>query len=317
MGVELAVALVFGVVTGTLYGLAALGLVLVYRVSRVLNFALVGTATVTAYMASTLIDSHWPYWAVVIAVVVVGALLGGLCHAVLNLARNASANATGVGSIGLFLLLEGSVLVFWGTNDRGLPPVINGATHIGTITVSYSDLLTIAIGFAAILLSFVVVYRTRLGLQMRAVSAGPRTAELLGINRRRTERWAWCLGGALGSLAALLIVPLLELNLSVFVTFMLAAFAAVVLGGFTSLGGVLLGGITMGIALNLLATFVSTTYTSSFTFLLVALVLLLRPQGLFGSVERSVAEPALPPSPVLRRRGMMRARKVHTSEAKS
>ena len=207
---------------------------------------------------------------------------------------NADAIAIGVGTIGLLLLLQGSVGSIWGLNERTLPEPIDGIFHLGSIGVSHFEVLVVVVGLVAVFLSFLLVFRTRLGLRMRAVSAGPRTAELLGVNRRSTELWAWMVGGAAGSLAGLLIVPLFQIDENVIITFTLAAFAAVVLGGFTSLGGVVLAGISVSIVLNILSTFVSSTYTNTFTFLLIALVLFLRPNGLFGFHERSVAEPSLP-----------------------
>lgn len=292
--VELASAVIFGVVTGSLYGLAALGIVLVYRVSRVLNFALAGTASITSYEASTMTDAGWPYWAVLVATLLSGAVLGAMCYAVLSLSRSAAALTVGVGTIGLLLLMQGGVGSIWGLGQRTLPEPISGTFHIGGIGVSHFEVMAVVIALVAIFLAFLLVYRTTLGLRMRAVSAGPKTAELLGVNRRTTEVWAWSIGGAAGSLAGLLIVPLLQLDQNVIVNFMLAAFAAVVLGGFTSLGGVILAGVAVSIVLNILSTYVSSTHIDTFTLLLVAFVLLLRPNGLFGFHESSVAEPRVP-----------------------
>lgn len=291
---ELVTAVVFGIVFGALYALGALGVVLVYRVSRVLNFALAGTATLTTYEASSLTSSHWPYVVVVAAVLVSGAVLGAACYGILSLARNASAVAIGIGTIGLLLLMQGSIGSIWGLSVRSLPVPLGGVYHLGSIGVSHFQVMTVVVALVAVLLVFLLVFRSRLGLRMRAVSAGPRTAELLGVNRRRTVLWAWVVGGALGSLAGLFIATQLQVDQNVIVDFMLASFAAVVLGGFTSLGGVVLAGVTVGIVLNILSTFVSSTLTDTFTFLFIALVLFLRPHGLFGLHETSVAEPHLP-----------------------
>ena len=291
---EFEVAVIFGVVTGVLYGLAALGLVLVYRVSRVLNFALAGTAAVTSYEASTLTAAHWPYAAILILVLASGAALGAACHWILSFASGAGTLVIGVGTIGLFLAIQGIVSLFWGPDARVLPLPINGTWKLGRIELSRFEVLAVVIALIAVFLVFILVYRTRLGLSMRAVSAGPRTAELLGINRRTTERWAWALGGVVGSLAGLLIVPLFELTQNVMVTFLLASFSAVVIGGFTSLGGVVLAGITVSVVLNILSILVSSTSPNLFTLILIVLVLFFRPHGLFGLSEHEVAEPSLP-----------------------
>ncbi len=291
---ELASAVIFGVVTGALYGLAALGVVLVYRVSRVLNFALAGTASVSTYVASTLSDQHWPYAAILVVTLLVGAALGGICYGILSLIRGASLLTIGIGTVGLLLLMQGLVGRFWGYSIRALPTPLKGTFHLDGVDVSHFEVLAVVIAFFAVAAAFVLVYRTRFGLQMRAVSSGPRTSELLGINRRSTEAVAWTVGGAAGSLAGLLVVPLLQLDTNVIVNFVLTAFAAVVLGGFTSLGGVVIAGIVVSVALNVLSTYVSSTHNATFTLLIVALVLFLRPNGLFGSGETPVSEPNLP-----------------------
>ena len=300
---EFASALIFGVITGTLYGLAALGIVLVYRVSRVLNFAIVGTAGITSYEASTLLAAHWPYVVVVVVALASGAALSAVCYWILSLAAGAGVLAVGVGSIGLLLAMQGIVGVVWGPQQRVLALPFSGTITIGGITISDFEIMAVGLSLVSIFLTFLLVYRTQLGLRMRAVSAGPRTAELLGTNRRSTEVWVWMLGGAAGSLAGLLIVPLFGLDQTVIINFSLAAFAAVAIGGFTSLGGVLLAGVTMSVAVSLLATFVSSLYTNTFTLLLIAFALFFRPSGLFGMGEREVSEPRLPPRRALAIRG--------------
>jgi len=291
---QLTIAVIFGVVTGSLYGLAALGLVFVYRATKVLNFALAGTASISAYIASSLLDAGWGYPAVLAVVLFSGAALGALCYLVLKGMASAGPITTSIGTVGILLILLGLVGNIWGVAQRQLPLPIRGSVHLGSISIGYYELLAVAVAVVALFTGFLVVFRTRLGLRMRAVSSGPRTADLLGVNRRFVELSAWAMGGVAGSLAGLLIVPLRQLDQNVLVNFMLTAFVAVVMGGFTSLGGVVTSGIAVGIALNLLSTFVSGTLESTFTFLLIAAVLAFRPNGVFGSQERSVAEPQLP-----------------------
>ena len=291
---QLAIAVIFGIVTGALYGLAALGLVLVYRATKVLNFALAGTASISAYIASSLLDAGWGYPRVLVVVLASGAVLGALCYLILKGMASAGPITISIGTVGILLVLLGLVGNIWGVEQKQLPLPVTGSVSLGRISIAYYELLAVAVAVAALFAGFLVVFRTRLGLRMRAVSSGPRTADLLGVNRRVVELSAWAMGGAAGSLAGLLIVPLRQLDQNVLVNFMLTAFVAVVMGGFTSIGGVVASGIVVGIALNLLSTFVSGTLQSTFAFLLIAAVLAFRPNGVFGFRERSVAEPQLP-----------------------
>ncbi len=291
---QLAIAVIFGIVTGALYGLAALGLVLVYRATKVLNFALAGTASISAYIASSLLDAGWGYPRVLVVVLASGAVLGALCYLILKGIASAGPITISIGTVGILLVLLGLVGNIWGVEQKQLPLPVRGNVSLGQISIAYYELLAVAVAVTALFAGFLVVFRTRLGLRMRAVSSGPRTADLLGVNRRVVELSAWAMGGAAGSLAGLLIVPLRQLDQNVLVNFMLTAFVAVVMGGFTSIGGVVASGIFVGIALNLLSTFVSGTLQSTFAFLLIAAVLAFRPNGVFGFRERAVAEPQLP-----------------------
>lgn len=300
---EFASAVIFGIVTGSLYGLAALGLVVVYRTSRVLNFALAGTATVSSFVAYSMLQHGINYGLVFVATLALGCALGVLCQLVMRLVRTPSTLTLAVTTFGIMLLLQGIVIAVWGTNEFALPGIMSGSFTFGAIHVGYIELISVVVAGVAFLACWLFIYRTRMGLELRAISSGRYTGELLGIRTLRIELVSWGLAGGLGSLAALLFVPLLQLDQNVVIDFVLAAFTAVVLGGFVSIGGVMAAGITVSIAVNLLSTYISSTLPSSFTFLIIAVVLLVRPYGLFGRLERLVNEPLMP-----RRRTTRRSR---------
>jgi len=290
---EFASAVIFGIVTGSLYGLSALGLVVVYRTTRVLNFALAGTATVSSFAAYSMLRDGISYPIVIVATVAIGCALGVACELVIRLVRSPSTLTHAVTTFGIMLLLQGITIAVWGTNEFALPGIMSGSFTIGAIHVGYIELISVVVAGVAFLACWLFIYRTRMGLELRAISSGRYTGQLLGIRTLRIELVSWGLAGGLGSLAALLFVPLLQLDQNVVVEFVLAAFTAVVLGGFVSIGGVMVAGIAVSIAVNLLSTYVSSTLPNSFTFLLIAAVLLFRPYGLFGRRERLVNEPVV------------------------
>lgn len=300
---EFASAVIFGIVTGSLYGLAALGLVVVYRTSRVLNFALAGTATVSSFVAYSMLQHKINYGLVIIATLAIGCALGVLCELMIRLVRSPSTLTLAVTTFGIMLLLQGIAIAVWGTNEFALPGIMSGSFTIGSVHVGYIELISVVVAGVAFLACWLFIYRTRMGLELRAVSSGRYTGQLLGIRTLRIELVSWGLAGGLGSLAALLFVPLLQLDQNVVIDFVLAAFTAVVLGGFVSIGGVMAAGIAVSIAVNLLSTYVSSTLPSSFTFLIIAAVLLFRPYGLFGRRERLVSEPLMPSRILIRSRG--------------
>lgn len=286
--------IVSGIVTGLLYGLAGLGLVVVYRTSKVLNFAMGGMGIVVAYFASDMLSAGVPYWLVFPIAVVIGAVLGAIVELVIARPLRRQPHLTiSLTTLGGLLALEGFAGERYGYQPGSLPQAFRGfgTLRAGSFGISANQIFIIGIAILATTILVLVLERTKLGLSMRAASSGPLTSELLGVDVARVRLSAWMLGGAYGCVAALLVTPLTYLSPTSFSTFLLTAFAAVVLGGFTSVLGVIVGAVLFGVAVNLLVVYVNSNLVSTYTFIGVALVLVFRPNGLFGRREREVAEP--------------------------
>ncbi|WP_155057975.1 ABC transporter permease subunit [Streptomyces blattellae] len=286
-----------GAVTGLLYALAGQGLVVVYRTTRVLNFALGGMGVIVGYVAYDMLKGGVPYWVVLPAAAGVGALLGGLVERLLVVPLSKQPAFTiSIATMGVFLGLEGAASLIWGLQPRSLPPVLADAGTVrfgSTLSVSANQLFIIGTAVVMTAVLLVLVERSRLGLGMRATSSGPMTAQLLGVDVKRVRLAGWLIGGAYGSAAALLVTPLTYLSPTSFATFLLTAVAAVILGGFTNIVGVVLGAIAFGVGTNLLVVYPGGELVSTYTFLAVALILVFRPHGLFGRAERELDEPDL------------------------
>src|SRR3984885_12507909 len=137
---------------------------------------------------------------------------------------------------------------------------------------------------------YVLLRRTSLGLRMRATAEGEGTAALTGVNVRAVSRWSWVIGGAGGSISALLVIPTTTLAPDSFTNFLFFAFAAVVLGGLASTMSVIVGGVVFGVALNVIAYYLPSQITNTLSLIAVTIVLLLRPNGLLGVVERRIPQ---------------------------
>jgi branched-subunit amino acid ABC-type transport system permease component len=286
--------LIPGLVSGGLYGLAALGLVLGYRASRVLNFALGGIGGFAAYVAFALLQINVPYVVTILVALVVGAILGGLAEVlVARPLRDSDPLTIGIGTMGLLLILQGTVGSIWGFNIQSMPLPLSSVftVRVGDLSVGSASLFILLVSGLAVLGAFLLVARTRLGLAMRATSAGPMTASLLGIDTATVRVLTWSLSGACGALAAMFVTAQVDLDPTIFTQFILVVFAAMVLGGFTSLGGVLVGSLAFGVMINLISTYLSTGLIKTTTFVVIIAVLMLRPSGLFGTPEQTVGEP--------------------------
>ncbi|MBU6497267.1 MAG: ABC transporter permease [Rhodospirillales bacterium] len=293
---ELISIIISGIVSGGLYALTALGLVLSYRTSGVLNFAFGGIGGFAAYSAFALLGLHLPYFVAVLVALLVGAALGALTDlAVCRPLRDSNPLTVGIGTMGLLLIFQGAIASIWGTNVQSLPLPFSSlfALHLGEVSVGSSSLFILLVTGLAVLAAVRLVLGTSFGLAMRATSAGPMTASLLGIDTAAIRLATWSLSGACGALAALFVTARVQLDPTIFTQFILSTFAAVVLGGFTSLGGVLAGGIAFGVIINIVAAYVTTGFIKSTTFAVIVLVLMLRPHGLFGRPELKVGEPPI------------------------
>ncbi|MHB1487892.1 MAG: branched-chain amino acid ABC transporter permease, partial [Acidimicrobiales bacterium] len=252
--------IVSGIVTGFLYAIAGLGLVAVYRTSRVLNFALGGMGGMSVYFATELLSRHVPYGVVIVASLVVAALIGLIVEAgVARPLRRRPTLTIAIATLAALLIFQGVLEARYGYSARGMPEILRGSgtLRIGSFALSANQLLIIVLGVVATAFLLFLTYRTRFGLTMRAASSGPQTCELLGVDLAATTRVAWMIGGAYGALAALMVTPLTYLTPSSFTMFLLTAFAAVVLGGFTSIAGVVVGALVFGVCTNLLEVYLN------------------------------------------------------------
>jgi branched-chain amino acid transport system permease protein len=275
-----------GLVTGCLYALGALGLVMIFKSSRVVNFSHGNVAGLAAFLiygfsSGTLLSLSWGS-AVLLAVLIVVAI-AFLSYAVIAPIMGASDLTATITTLGIGLIAQGVTLLVFGADivPLDLPLPRFSASILGLRITGY-DLTVLAVAVATIVALFLVIDYTKLGVAFRAISANPIAAEICGLNLRSIHLFAWIVSAVLGVIGALLIVPTTFLSSTTVATFMLQAFAAAVLGGFGSLPGALVGGVLIGILMNLFTFYISPEFTNTFLLIVILFALNIFPNGLFA-----------------------------------
>ncbi len=276
-----------GLSAGSLYALVALGLVLIYRSTRVLNFAHADMATVGTFIAFSMITSGLPFWMAFAVAIVAGAVIAVVFYfGALVPAQRKGANHLGqvILTLGLALVLQGLTVYQWGAEPDRFPFPLSDTKvwKVGPVFVSELSLGTLAAAAAASLLLYLITQKTRLGLAMRATSENLQAAQTLGIPTRAVLAFAWGVAAALAVVAGVFLAPVLLLDPFFMLDAMFKGLAAAVLGGLNSLPGAVLGGLLLGVAESLGGAYVSLEFKTSLAFILIVVVLLARPEGLLG-----------------------------------
>ncbi|MEV7733019.1 branched-chain amino acid ABC transporter permease [Streptomyces sp. NPDC088921] len=275
--------LVSGLASGAVYGLMGLGLVIIYRATDVVNFALASLATVGLYAALAVNERGLPLLLAAVAAIVTTAAVGLVAReAVIRPLAQGELLSALVMTMGVSLIAESAISTIWDDQPRLFPSLVEGSVSLGSAAVPAQSLLTIAVAAVAMALVAYLFGRTSIGTAMRAVAESADTARILGLGSQRIARIAWALGLGLAALAAFLYAPRAGLVPTVLSAPLFRAFAGIFLGGLTSMYGAVIGGLTVGVLDNLAAGYVSAGYRDTFVFSFTILVLLIRPQGLFG-----------------------------------
>lgn len=284
-------AVASGIVTGCVYALVALSLVIVFKSTDVVNFAGGELVMIGGYLGLLyLVFAGLGYALMVMAVIATAFLVGASFERItMNKVRgrrytkHVDLVPLVVVTIGLSYLLRGSVRVWpYAEEPRRLEPLFAGKPlFIGDVILQLQDLAIIG-ATVLVMIGLTVFFRwTTYGKALRATSQNPRAAALVGIPVKRMRMMAWGLSAALAGLAGVLLAPklLMTPEMGLVVT---QAFAAAIIGGFTSLPGCVVGGILLGLMQNFVGVFISPQAITVTPFFVIMLVLLLRPQGFFG-----------------------------------
>jgi branched-chain amino acid transport system permease protein len=280
--------IVEGLASGAIYASLALALVLIYRATRIVNFAQGEMATLSVYMAWQLNQWGIPFWLSLVIVVPVSFAMGALTFRfMIRPVLGASDHTMVVICIGFFVGFEAIALWFWGADPRAFPRIFpDHVWTIGGVRLTANNLGILAT-LCALTAALTALFRfTRIGLAMRASAAEREKSPLVGIPVETMLMLGWGLAASVGFIAAALIAPSLFLSPPMMVSVVIYALAAATLGGWDSPTGAIVGGLMVGVAESLCATFIGfigTDLKVGVPFALMAIILLARPQGLFGT----------------------------------
>ena len=282
--------IIFGVTIGVVYGMVALGISLIYSGLDIVHFAHGEIYMFGAFFGLVIAkDMSIPYPAALIGAMILAGLMGMLIERVFyrRLTRSGGGyTVAGMGMIicgfGMSVALMNVAFLIWGADAKPFSINLGMPLQISNISIPQSYLLTAVVSFALMgLLHFFLKY-TKIGLAVRAVAQNKDIAYLMGINVPVFISLIFGLACALAAAAGVLIGPMQSVQVEMGYLMLMKAFAAAVVGGFGSLPGALLGGILVGIFENLGAAYISPSHKDIYAFLLLILVLMIRPSGLFG-----------------------------------
>jgi branched-chain amino acid transport system permease protein len=279
-----------GLSAGSLYTLLAVGLVLIYKSSGVLNFAhgaLAMLATFVAWVGATELGLGFAP-AIALALVFAFAVGAALYRTMLDRAREGGEHAMVMVTLGVLMIGEGTAGALWGTDmkefhhffaDAGSFEVTDG------VVLSHHDAWIIAVAVVMVAALGAFFRFTRIGVALRAVSDNEIAAQLMGVRVARVHALTWGIATVLAAVAGVLIVPKVFLDPSMMFAPLLKAFAAAVLGGMRSVTGAIVGGWLLGVSETLAGAYISTEFQASIAFVIIVLVLAVRPEGLLGEPE--------------------------------
>jgi branched-chain amino acid transport system permease protein len=281
---------VLGLESGAIYASLALALVLVYRATGVVNFAQGEMAMFSTYIASSLLQHGFSYWEMFAATLAIG-FAGGLAieRTVIRPVERAPELTIVVVTVGLLIAVNGAAAWIWGTTLKFFPNMFPPHTvTIRGVAVPLDALESTGVVLAVVLAMFVLFNYTKLGLGLRACATEPEVSRLLGVRVGWMLGIGWGLAALLGALAGMLAAPIVFLTPNMMQGILLYAFAAAVLGGIESPVGAVVGGLTIGVGINLLTTYVHAITPElqlPVALGILLLVLVVRPSGLFGQAR--------------------------------
>ena len=284
---DLAQQIVSGLATGSIFASLALALVLIYRSMGVINFAQGELAMFSTYIAWQLVQLGVPMWGAYFITVVV-AFIGGVAleRLVIRPVERAPQLTLVIVTLGLFTLVNGLAGWFWGYIVKPFPtPFPTTPLQIGGVAFSAQDLGIIGVSLITLALISVFFARTKLGLAMRAAALYPEQSRVLGIRVGWMLALGWGLASVVGAISGIMIAPSVFLDPNMMQSVVVYAFAAAVLGGIESPVGAVVGGLILGVLLNLLGTYVEAIGNElrlAAALAIIVAVLVVKPSGLFG-----------------------------------
>jgi branched-chain amino acid transport system permease protein len=290
---EFITAVLTSLSSGAIYALMALAIVLVWRSTRVINFAQAGQAVLTTYIGYTVIQRTGSYWLALVVAVITGAIVGAIIdrffmRPIFKRVKSGPIVmiAPVVATLGLLGIIQAIIGFIWGLTNQSIEaPVSTGGYKVmGKVIAfsSYNLLVLVSVAIAMLLLT-ILFQRTNIGLALRASAYSPEIARLSGIKVDAVRTLGWAIAGASGGLAGMLYIPGYFLYPNAMDLLLVFGFVAAVIGGLESLFGAVAGAMILGFAINFSTTYISQKLFFPTAFIVLVLVLLIKPSGLFAA----------------------------------
>lgn len=275
-----------GISSGVIIALMALALVLVWRSTRVVNFAQTAQAMFTTFIALTAREITGSWLIALVVAMVAGLLLGVVVHyLVIRPVRRLDTSGAIIATFGVLIALEALAGMVWGAEPKAFPtPISNSGYELfGRIwPFSPYDLLVLVTTVLLVLILSVVFTRTSVGLAMRASAFNPEVARLSGVRVSRMLVLGWAIAGLVGAVAGVLVAPLTALSPTSYDIFLVFAFTAAVIGGLDSLVGAVAFGVGTGLVISLVSGYTDSSNAPVVALVLLVLNLIFKPDGVFS-----------------------------------
>lgn len=286
--------LINGLTVGSLYALVALGYTMVYGVMKLINFAHGDLVAFSAYVGLTIFTQFYGSNALslvnivivfsltALVVAFVGVLLERLAYRPLRTAPRLSAV---VSALGASLVIQNGIMLIWGPNMEIFPADVFPRTswNLGGVIVSFTQVVILALSAVLMVTLYIFINKTKIGTAIRATAIDQDAAKLMGINVNRIITIVFVVGSMLGAIGGLFIgIYYRGLTFDMGWLYGLNAFIAAIIGGIGSIPGAMLGGLLLGLFNAMISGYISTEWAETFTFILLIVILIVRPTGLLG-----------------------------------
>jgi branched-chain amino acid transport system permease protein len=276
-----------GIVSGSLYALIALGFVMIYKTTDILNFGQGEACMLGAYFGLMLhINTNFSYFMILVLAIFIGLLLGVaidilVCRPLIK----SPIMVVIIATLALSIILQNSAQRIWGTTLRSFPSVFNPTPlNIYGVSITPHNLCILIVTTILMIIFISFLKFTKLGKAMRASQQNRDAAMLMGINVKRVFSLTWGISFGIGTCAGVLFAPLVPIEPTMG-AIIIKAFAGAILGGLGSLLGAVIGGLSIGVIENIAGFYISTVAKPAIAFLVILVILIFRPSGLFGKIK--------------------------------
>lgn len=275
-----------GIATGGIYASVALAIVMIYQATHHVNFAQGEMATLSTFIALTFIQAGFPYWVAFGTTLAVSFVMGALVERLIMRPVQHAPILTHVGVyIGMLLIIGNLTGWVFGYTTKVFPSPFEGGGPMFGGLLSSHQLGSVGVTLAVLILVYLFFTKTSLGLAMRAAAYNPRSARLVGVRVDLMLALGWGLAAAVGSVAGMMVAPIVFLDPNMMLGILLYAFAGALLGGIDNPPGAVAGGFLVGVLENLAGAYiVGTELKLTVALVIIIGVLVLKPSGLFGRV---------------------------------